>query len=110
MNCVEDWNSPSATRPHNRLLANTRATLRIATIAPVRITVEMAGLAPCLPEQNFCNLNSTTHIFLLVFCPPYRIMGTTFDATIAMSTSKAECLNPAASDSSLILPATSPIR
>jgi len=32
------------------------------------------------------------------------INGTTFDATIAMITSKAECLKPAAKDSSLILP------
>lgn len=104
MNCFAELKSLSAILDQRKPFAKANVTLSRVTMAPVSMTVETTGLSARLPKRFL-------KIFLTaIYFSSYIISGMTFAATMARRTSKAECLKPAAKDSSLILPATNPIR
>ena len=79
----------------------------MTTTAAVIITVETAGATAFLSLANSFNL-----LFCILFFSFYieTKMGITLAANTEIITSIDACLNPAAIDSSLIFPATIPIR
>jgi hypothetical protein len=99
----------SAILAFKKLFAKTMVTSKSTTMALVSMTVEIAGLTALLFLLNslysgILNLKPTP------FYPNFINMGTSFAAKTAIITRTAACLKPAATDSSLILPATIPIK
>jgi hypothetical protein len=74
--------------------------------AAIIMTVEIAGLAAF---SSFRKLLLLIRIFIAPY-PSFTNDGIILAATIEISTRMAACLNPAPTDSSLIFPATIPIR
>jgi hypothetical protein len=78
--------------------------------ALVSIVVEMAGLIALLSRLKCCSGFLFGFGFILVPYQNFKNIGTSLAARSDINTRIEACLKPEAMDSSLILPATIPIR